>query len=101
MTPPCGWESALYIREQSSYGISVQAMNWVGVKKEKKTKIEKDMTKLAHRLTRVGTPKVGIKTKFLFQMMANMHSAGWDSSPVERQYWEEHGWLNKERPWKK
>ena len=84
-----------------SYGISVQAMNWVGVKKEKKTKIEKDMTKLAQRLTRVGTPKVGIKTKFLFRMMAKMHSAGWDSSPVEQQYWGEHGWLNKERPWKK
>lgn len=82
-----------------SYGISVQAMNWAGVKAEKKTKIERDMTKLAQRLTRVGTPKVGIKTKLIFWMMANMHRAGWDSSPVEKQYWEEHGWLNKERPW--
>lgn len=83
-----------------SYGISVQAMNWAGVKKDKIAKIEKDMTKLAQRLIQVGTPKAGIKTKILFNMMANMHSAGWDSSPVEKQYWVEHGWLNKERPWK-
>jgi multimeric flavodoxin WrbA len=84
-----------------SYGISVQAKNWAEVKKDKKAKIEKDMTKLAQRIMRVGTPKAGIKTRFLFNIMARMHSAGWDSSPVEKQYWAEHGWLNKERPWKK
>ncbi len=83
-----------------SYGINVQAMNWAGVKEEKKIKIEKDMVRLARRLIHVETPRVGIKTKFIFMMMANMHKAGWDSSPVERQYWAERGWFNKERPWK-
>lgn len=83
-----------------SYGINVQAMNWAGVKEDKKIKIEKDMIKFAKKFARVERPRVYIKTRFIFYMMANMHKAGWDSSPVERQYWEERGWLNKKRPWK-
>jgi len=83
-----------------SYGISVMAKNWAEVKETKKVKIENDMSKLARRLSRVGPPRVGIKTRFLFRMMANMHRAGWDSSPVEKQYWEERNWTKKERPWK-
>jgi Multimeric flavodoxin WrbA len=83
-----------------SYGISVQAMNWAGVKDKKKAKIDRDLTKLAVKLKHTETPRVGIKTKFVFRMMANMHSAGWDASPTEKQYWKERGWLGKERPWK-
>ena len=82
------------------YGISVQAMNWAGVKAEKKAKIEKDMEKLGRKLARVGRPRVGLKTRWIFMMMANMHRAGWDSSPVEREYWKARGWLGKARPWK-
>ncbi len=84
-----------------SYGINVQAMNWAGVKEDKKIKIEKDMIKFARKFAHVERPRACINTKFIFFIMANMHKAGWDSSPVERQYWEERGWLNKERPWKK
>jgi len=29
------------------------------------------------------------------------HKKGLDSSPVEKQYWEDRGCLGKERPWKK
>ena len=83
-----------------SYGIAVQAMNWEMVKDKKKAKIHKDMTRLAKRLGRNTTPRVGLKTKIMFHIMGRMHSAGWDSSPVERQYWDERGWLKKERPWK-
>jgi multimeric flavodoxin WrbA len=86
-----------YIR---SYGVSVQAMNWNSVKDEKKAKIERDMTNLAAKLTCIGKPKVGMKEKFIFRLMANMHKAGWDSSPAEKQYWEQRGWLSKDRPWK-
>lgn len=83
-----------------TYGIALQAMNWGMVKDKKKAKIEKDMTKLAKKL-RCGTkPFVGIKTRFMFRMMGLMHSAGWDSSPVEKQYWDEKGWLSDKRPWK-
>ena len=84
-----------------SYGINVQAMNWADVKENTKIKIEKDMVKLAQKLTHVERPRVDIKTKFIFFMMAKMHKAGWDASPIERQYWSERGWFSKERPWKK
>ena len=81
------------------YGIGVQAMNWAGVKPEKKAKIERDMTKLARKLSRTKPPMVGLKTRFVFQMMANLQKSGWGSSPFEKQYWSERGWLDKKRPW--
>lgn len=86
-----------YIR---SYGISVQAMNWEGVKDKKKAKIKSAMTKLAKKFSSDNKPRVGIKTKFVFNMMRNMQKAGWGSSPVEKQYWTAQGWLDKNRPWK-
>lgn len=91
-----GW-GIPYIR---SYGIALQAMNWGMVKDKKKLKIEHDMTKLANKLRCDKKPYVGIKTRLMFRIMGLMHSAGWDSSPVEQQYWEEKGWMSGKRPWK-
>lgn len=83
-----------------TYGIAVQAMNWGMVKPEKKAKIEKDIRRIAAKLDCSKLPRVGIKTKFMFNMMKMTHAAGWDSSPVEKEYWQAHGWLEKARPWK-
>ncbi|MPM77439.1 hypothetical protein SDC9_124442 [bioreactor metagenome] len=83
-----------------SYGIGVQAMNWESVKDKKKAKIDRDITKLAKKLSDAGAPRVNIKTKILFNMMRNMQKAGWGSSPVEKHYWSACGWLDKKRPWK-
>lgn len=83
-----------------SYGIALQAMNWGMVKDEKKAKIEHDMAKLAKKLCSDKKPYVTIKTRLMFRVMGLMHSAGWDSSPVEKQYWDENGWLSGKRPWK-
>lgn len=82
------------------YGISVQAMNWNGVSQNKKIKIQKDMKKLAKILSNETAPFVSIKTKFMFNIMANMQKANFGSSPTEKKYWEDRGWLGKERPWK-
>lgn len=82
------------------YGISVQAMNWEGVSNKKKEKIAKDMRKLADKISKKKLESVPLKTKFMFNMFANMQKAGWGSSPTERKYWESKGWLGKERPWK-
>ncbi|MDO5559938.1 MAG: NAD(P)H-dependent oxidoreductase [Oscillospiraceae bacterium] len=82
-----------------SYGISVQAMNWAGVNGEKKEKITKDMTAIARKIKNMGVPHVGLKTRFLFGMLQKMHKSGWDSSKTEQKYWEDKGWLGKERPW--
>lgn len=84
-----------------SYGIAVQAMNWDGVSGKKKEKIQKDILKLARKLARKKKIRVPLKTKFIFNMMAGMQKAGMGSGPMERKYWEDKGWLGKERPWKK
>ena len=84
----------------TKYGIAVQAMNWDGVRISKKEKIDKDTSRIAARLSRREKPHVGIKTRFIFNMMRMMQKSGWGSSPVEKEYWEKKGWLGKKRPWK-
>lgn len=84
-----------------TYGMNVQAMNWDGVADKKKKKIEKDMAKLSKQINSAGAPKVGFKTKMTFRMMRMMQKNNWGSGPKEKEYWENNGWLGKNRPWKK
>ena len=83
-----------------SYGIAVQAMNWDMVKPAKKDKITKNISRLSQKLSNRKKPFVGIKTRFMFKMMGGMQSIGFGSSPIEKEYWENNGWLGKKRPWK-
>lgn len=83
-----------------TYGVVLQAMNWDMVSPKKKEKIQKDMTRLAKKVSNGKRPSVGIKTRFIFKMMAGMQAAGFGSSPIEKEYWENNGWLGKKRPWK-
>lgn len=87
-----------------SYGIAVQAKNWNGVSEKKSKKIKKDMEKLAQNLTKSyiknKKPNATIKIKLMFNMMAKMQKEGLGSGPVEREYWEKQGWLERNRPWK-
>ena len=84
----------------TKYGVAVQAMNWDGIKASKKEKIDKDTTRIAQKMNNVEKPRVGIKTRFVFNMMRMMQKNGWGSSPVEKVYWEQNGWLGSKRPWK-
>ena len=81
-------------------GVALQAMNWDMVSEIKKEKLEKLTTKLAKKLSNTKKPFVGLKTRFLFFVMSKMQSGGMGSSPIEKTYWEENGWLAKNRPWK-
>jgi len=81
------------------YGLSVQAMNWQGVSEKKKEQIEKDAERIARKLSTGKKPAVGIKTRFMFKIMGMLHKKGWDSSPVEAEYWKEKGWLDGKKPW--
>lgn len=83
------------------YGARVEAMNWKSVKPKVKQKIEKSMAKLAKRLGKNMPARVGIKTRFLFFMMAGMQKANYSASPIEKEYWRSQGWLDRARPWKK
>lgn len=82
------------------YGISVQAANWNMVSDKNKAKIEKDTDRIAAQLSRDGKPRVGIKTKLMFNVMRMMQKNNWGSSPAEKEYWNEKGWLGKDRPWR-
>lgn len=96
-------EDALFnmgVPSVTKYGLAVQAMNWDGIRASKKEKIDKATTKLARKLSTTKKPRVGIKTRFMFNMMGMMQKKGWGSSPVEKAYWEQNGWLGSERPWK-
>ena len=42
---------------------------------------------------------IGIKTKFMFNMMRMMQLNDWGSSKIEKEYWRKNGWLDKKRPW--
>ena len=88
------------IPEVIRYGISVNAMNWNMVPDKKKGKIEKDMKRLADKLSGKTTVKVGIKTRILFWFYGGMQKANWVASPTEKEYWESHGWLNGVKPWR-
>lgn len=43
--------------------------------------------------------RVGIKTKGFFFIMRMLHKDGWNKVDVD--YWNEKGWSDKKRPWKK
>ena len=75
-------------------------MNWESVKPEVKQKIEKATAKLAKQLGKNTPPRVGIKTRFMFFIMACMQKANYNASPREKEYWQNQGWLGKARPWK-
>lgn len=83
------------------YAAVVNAMNWGMVPPRKKAEIEKDMDKLAKKLSRCGRVSVGIKTRVLFWFYGGMQKAGWGASTAEKQYWAENGWLSGGKPWKK
>ena len=87
---PCIW----------SYGITVQAMNWEGVRSRKKQKIEKDAARIAHKVIRKKHVKAGLRTKGLFMLMRMMQKANFGSGEADKAYWEKNGWLGKGRPWR-
>lgn len=82
-----------------SYGVSVQASSWQQVPEKIKKKIEKNTNKLAATFSKNKKVNVGIKTKVLFNMMRMMQKSGMGSSPEEKEYWQNKGWLGKSRPW--
>ena len=87
---PCIW----------SYGITVQAMNWEGIRERKKQTIEKDAARIAGKVIRKKHVKAGLKTKALFMLMRIMQKANFGSGEADKAYWEKNGWLGKDRPWR-
>ncbi|MBP3618525.1 MAG: NAD(P)H-dependent oxidoreductase [Lachnospiraceae bacterium] len=85
---------------RKTLGVALQAMNWDMISAKKREKLNKVTTKLAKKLSNHTKPVVGFKTRFIFFVMSKMQSGGMGSSPMEKTYWEEKGWLDNNRPWK-
>ena len=82
-------------------GLAVNASSWEGMPEKKKAVILRDMKKLAGRLSVTAAPRVGLKTRFLFRLFAGMQKANWGAAPEEKAYWQEKGWLDGGKPWKR
>ena len=81
------------------YGINVAATDWSRVDKKRKAIIDKRISDLAKRIvSENGQVRPGIKTKGMFTVMRMLMKKGWNANDV--QYWKEHGWTEKKRPWK-
>ena len=86
------------------YGIAVRATSWETVPPDKKAKIESAISGISSGILRDmrsgRPPRAGLRPRLMFGFIRPLHSAGWDASPKEKAYWEEHGWLGSARPWK-
>ena len=80
------------------YGTAVQAVSYDAVTDKQKTKIDRDMTKLAKTIrSRVGNVRPGLKTRAFFEIMRLMQKNGWNEA--DKDYWIEKGWTGNKRPW--
>ena len=81
------------------YGTAVHAINYKSISPEKMAEIEKATDKLAEKIRKnYGHVKPGLKTKTYFEVMRKLVKSGWNE--VDVAYWKEHGWTEKDRPWK-
>lgn len=81
------------------YGKAVAATSWQEVSEKKKQSIDKAVSSIAGKISkRYGKVKPGLKTKFMFHFMRLMQKKGWNKTDSD--YWQERGWLDKNRPWK-
>lgn len=81
------------------FGIGVAAIDWDGISKKKKSKIEKKTGSIASKIrNKNGRVKPGLKTRGFFWIMHLIQRNGWNEADVR--YWKEKGWTGKNRPWK-
>ncbi len=81
------------------YGAVVRAMNWNGVTRETREKLDRDMTALASKIQKDKGKKKKpcLKTRLLFPVMSMIVKKRPDSADYA--YWKSKGWLEGKRPW--
>ena len=80
-------------------GMAVAAVNWGGISKRKKKKIEKKTSALAGKIVkRNGMIKPSLKTRLFFFGMHLFQRKGFNET--DREYWNRKGWTKRVRPWK-
>ena len=68
---------------------------------EKKKEMERKAEKIAKKVKKaLKSNHVGIRTKLQFLMFRGMQTGEASSwNPTDKNWWKEHGWLEKKRPW--
>ena len=81
------------------YSKNVSASSWETVSNKIKELIEEDTSKLSNKVDKsLENVRPSLKLKFMFSVMRKMQKSN-DWNKTDRNYWEENGWLDKERPW--
>lgn len=82
------------------YGVAVRAVAWDSISDKIKNNIDKKTSILARKIKKnYGNIKPDIKTKAFFNIMRLAQKKGWNET--DKIYWDDKGWTNKNRPWKK
>lgn len=81
------------------YGALVRALTWSEVSEKRKQRIQHDIYRLAKKIKqKQGKVKPPLKTKAYFTFFRFLQQKGLSEPDVA--YWNEKGWLGKNRPWK-
>ena len=81
-----------------NYGITTMKMGGNYSDYEDKDEMKKDVCKKAKAVKKaLKTRKVGLKTKFFFNIFKMMQKNGWNK--IETEYWKEQGWLDGKKPY--
>lgn len=82
------------------FGKAVFAADWEGVPAPKKQKIVQKINALSGKIRKnIGRAKPNLITKLLFYAFRVFHIK-MHISEYDVRYWQENGWLQKQRPWK-
>lgn len=74
---------------------AVAAMSWKDVKPDKKENIIKKVDKISIKILKeVGEVKVGLKSRFIFNIM-RIQQSKMDWNPVDKKYWKDNGWITE------
>ena len=78
---------------------------WDKLSQKKRNQLTKKINKLAHRFAKINYKKSAhtkCTTKIKFKLCRFIQKKVYksDKAGLDCKYWQEHGWLNKKRPWK-
>ena len=85
--------------ETYKLGIAVWETDWKRVDEKIKSKVDRQTTTLSNKIKNNYTKvRPSIKTRILFNIMRIIQKKGLNER--DKTYWQEKGWLGKNRPWK-
>lgn len=81
------------------YGLRIAAADFEHIPESRKHRIERKVNRIARSIKKHDRRvSAGIKTRLMFSFMRlGQKNNNWN--PVDKEYWESHGWLRRSRPW--